>query len=221
MGAWGAAILADDFACDVRAAYLARLADGEPPAAATRALIREYGKLDADEGPIFWLALAATQWEYGALDPKVKQRALAIITTGRDAATWLEGGPDKRRAAALAALGKKLRRRPPPAKRPRRAKPVETPSQPPVPSPDGSAIATAFAIGNLAQVMIEIPRLGGGGGVFAADCALADIRLRWRGNATLEISHPAKAHVEESIDDPDRFFLAGRTIALKLVKRKR
>ena len=49
------------------------------------------------------------------------------------------------------------------------------------------------------------------------ELALSDGSGRW----ALEISHPAKAHVEESIDDPDRFFLAGRTIALKLVKRKR
>ncbi len=223
MGAWGTAIFADDFACDVREDYLARLANGAKPGAASRDMRAEYGAMaDDDEGPIFWLALAATQWEYGALDAMVKRRALAIITRGADAATWLEGGPDKRRLAALAALGKKLRTKPPPPKRPKRRRvPVEQPSSPPVPSPNGSAIATAYAIDKrIAQVAIEIPSLGGGGGVFVAECAHDAIHLRWRGESTLEISYPAKAHVEPAIGDPKKFFHSGRTIALKLVKRR-
>jgi hypothetical protein len=219
VGTWGAAIFSDDFARDIRDAYLGRLADGEKPAAASRAMIEEYGDDDEDEGPIFWLALAATQWEYGALDAKVKRQALNILDGGGDSLAWTESGKNPRRVAVLAALARKLRTPPPPLKRPRRPKAVEVPSHS-LASPDGKASATAFIIGDLAQVMISVPHLGGGGGVFAATCKLDEIRLRWPDARTLEISYPAAARVEPAIDDPNTFYLRGFTIAVRFKKRR-
>ena len=223
MGTWGAGIFDDDFASDVRRDYLEKLTNGEEPQKASRALIKSYGadgkQVDEDEGPIFWLALAATQWEYGALDERVKKRALAIIDSGKDSSLWTEAGPDQKRAAVLDALGKKLRTPPPRAKRPRKRKDIDTHSRD-VPSPDGSATATAFIIGNLAQVMISSGN--GGGGVFAAECAHDAIQLRWVNDATLEISYPATARVvsDEPIGSRGEYFRPGRPIALHFKKRR-
>lgn len=65
MGTWSAAIFADDVACDVRDQYLALLAEGLDGAEASRALESEWGEVDTDpdEGPVFWIAFAAVQWE--------------------------------------------------------------------------------------------------------------------------------------------------------------
>jgi hypothetical protein len=218
MGTWGSGILDDDFAQDVRRDYLERLAAGEKPAAASKALVASYGELDSDEAPVFWLALAATQWEYGALDATVKRRALAVIAR-EDSPQW-KG--DKRRAAALAKLAAKLAKKPPKPKRPRLPKPPEI-EYAPVPSPDGTAIASVSEHAGHTQVGIEIPSLGGGGGIFAATrCPLGAVELRWRGNAKLEVRYPATAKVEKDgpIGDPEQFYLSGRTIALTFVKTK-
>jgi len=215
MGAWGPGIFDDDFAHDVRADYLERLAAGAQPAAASKAIVKSYGRLDVDEAPVFWLALAATQWEHGALDAAVKRRALAVIAGG-DSPEW---SGNKRRAAALAKLAAQLATRPPKPKRPRRPKPPEIAYAAPVTSPDGSATAQASEHAGLTQVMIEIPALGGGGGVFAAtSCPLDAIELRWHGDAKLEVRYPASAIVDRDgpIGDRSRFYLSGRTIRLQL-----
>src|SRR5215469_10167451 len=81
MGAWGTAVFSDDTACDVRDNYVDLIGDGLSGVEATKKLLREWaGSLDdPDEGPVFWLALAATQWKNGRLEDLVQQRALNII----------------------------------------------------------------------------------------------------------------------------------------------
>ena len=44
---------------------------------------------DVDDGPVFWLALAATQWEYGRLDTSVKSKALKVIEKNKDDHRWV------------------------------------------------------------------------------------------------------------------------------------
>jgi len=73
METWGHGIFEDDFAVDVRADYLERLSSGAPSEDATTEMIGTYGVMDTDEEPAFWLSLAATQLEYGRLDPRVTQ----------------------------------------------------------------------------------------------------------------------------------------------------
>lgn len=97
MGTWGHGIFEDDFAVDVRADYLERLSSGTPGEAVTTEMISTYGDMDTDEDPVFWLSLAAAQFEYGRLDPRVKARALLIIDSGAALAPW--NGDPKRRAA--------------------------------------------------------------------------------------------------------------------------
>src|SRR5260370_13522536 len=86
MGAWGAALFADDDAADLRADYRAYLADAQSDAGATDLAARDYGaSLDQPgETTAFWLALASLQWRLWRLDPPVHAVCLTIIDNGRD-----------------------------------------------------------------------------------------------------------------------------------------
>jgi hypothetical protein len=98
MGAWGTAIFSDDLACDVRDAYRGLLAEGHSRQQATKRLIDQFAQAikDYDDGPIFWLALAKLQWEYGRLDERVKANALKLIDTGVALKRWTERAVDAR-----------------------------------------------------------------------------------------------------------------------------
>jgi hypothetical protein len=48
---------------------------------------------------VIWLALAAMQWQYGRLDPKVNEHSLRVIMQRGDPEVW--GDASKRRAAVL------------------------------------------------------------------------------------------------------------------------
>jgi len=69
MGATGPQLFADDVAMDVRDAYRELLKQGKSGPEATKKLIRDCREEieDIDDGPVFWLALAATQWQLGRL----------------------------------------------------------------------------------------------------------------------------------------------------------
>jgi hypothetical protein len=112
MGAWGAAIFSDDTAADVRDAYRALLAEGYSGPKATAQLLWDWKETlaDEDDAPIFWLALAATQWQCGRLEARVRAKALRIIDQGSSLARWSEGNPRslKRRQAALEKLRRQL-----------------------------------------------------------------------------------------------------------------
>lgn len=90
MSTWGTGVFSDDTACDVRDGYVDLIGDGLTGVEATQKLLREWSTAleDPDEGPVFWLALAAIQWKKGRLEEFVLQRALAIIDTGADLARW-------------------------------------------------------------------------------------------------------------------------------------
>lgn len=90
MGAWGPAIFSDDTACDVREEYRGLLGDGVPASQATDRLLEKWKDelSDPDVAPVFWLALAATQWKAGRLEERVKQEALGVMESGSDLARW-------------------------------------------------------------------------------------------------------------------------------------
>jgi hypothetical protein len=78
MGAWGTGIFDDDLAADMRLEWSHSVAAGGSPADATAALIDGLGtdvRDDPDDGPVFWIALAALQVEAGALDEGVASQA--------------------------------------------------------------------------------------------------------------------------------------------------
>ena len=92
MGTWGVAIFSDDLACDVRDEYRELVADGLSGADATEQPLQEYQEVlgDMDDSPVFWLALAVTQWRCGRLEEEVKAKALEVIERGVDLARWSE-----------------------------------------------------------------------------------------------------------------------------------
>ncbi len=111
MGAWGTAVFSDDTACDVRDSYLDLVGDGLTGPEATKALLGEGSASlgDPDVSPVFWLALAATQWRCGRLESHVLQQALNVIDSGSDLARWESGSRDfKKRTVVLDKLRAQL-----------------------------------------------------------------------------------------------------------------
>ena len=113
MGASGTGIFDDDVACDIRAQFKRLLDEGKASDEATRVVLREWKEAlaDSDDGPVIWLALAATQARHGCLDAKVQVKALAVIDDGTDLVRWRETDDPallRSRTAVLARLRDKL-----------------------------------------------------------------------------------------------------------------
>ncbi len=109
MGSTGSALFRDDLACDVRDAYRDLVSAGISGQEATQQLLGDFEQSisDHDEEPVFWLALAATQWDLGRLEVHVRNQALTLIDSGIALDRWLErseGSSAKRRIAVLAKL---------------------------------------------------------------------------------------------------------------------
>ncbi|MEM1001273.1 MAG: Imm26 family immunity protein [Bacteroidota bacterium] len=105
MGTSGYKIFQDDFALDIKDHYTEKLFEGLSNEQATEELIIENQDADIDEHSVFWLSLAATQYEYGRLLENVKKKALEIIDSGEDLIKW---NGDKKRAKELERLKIKL-----------------------------------------------------------------------------------------------------------------
>ena len=92
MGAWGTGLYQDDDTCDIKEEYLTYLRIGMSNEEALEELMECNEDLIEDEeiGPLFWLALADTQWKYGRLTNEVKEKALEVINSGKDLERWEE-----------------------------------------------------------------------------------------------------------------------------------
>lgn len=114
MGAWGVGIFEDDVACDVRNLFYDLLREGLPLKEATDALMEEMQEEleDEEDGPVIILALAATEWEAGRLDARIKRRALKLIEAGVDF-RWQDTDSKDDRFQVLQALKAKLQSAPP------------------------------------------------------------------------------------------------------------
>ena len=148
MAASGVGLFHADVAVDVRREHLDLLANGVSDTEAFRTMVREWKEsiADADDGPVFWLALAATQWEYGRLHPRAKSKALKVINQGKSTDRWADAGAAKKRQAVLAQLKKKLLA-PLPKNRTPRVRAIADPPSFSSASPDRTAEATAWLIG--------------------------------------------------------------------------
>jgi hypothetical protein len=232
MGTWGAGVFDDDTAVEIREAYLALLAGGATPDEATQAVLgaRSDELADSDDGPVIWLALAATQWEYGAFGPQVLERALALLDRGDALRRWEEGGaPALHRRRVLRQLAAKLRRPLPRPRRPRKPKTLPPPPALSVEAPDGRAKATVYQLSAEApsrersQVICEIeaPSGRGGGHVAVLSCPWDAVQLKWIDADTLQITHPADALVvypPPGLHNPkDHAYYSGRIIAVTYV----
>ena len=103
MGAWGVAVFSDDFAADLRSDFRYLIGEGLTSAEAVDRLKIEYASSieDSDEMPVFWIALAYSQWKLGRLEERTKQEALRVIESGQDLARWDDTAYRKKRIAVL------------------------------------------------------------------------------------------------------------------------
>jgi len=91
MGAWGSGLYSNDSTCDVRDTYKGFLEDELSNTDAFEKTIEEYKEMIAtDEEPLFWYALADTQWKTGRLMPEVKEKALDWIKKDGGMELWEE-----------------------------------------------------------------------------------------------------------------------------------
>jgi hypothetical protein len=202
MGTTGTAIFDDDVAADVRDQFLDLLRLGKSAEAANEILAKEWASAieDEDDGPVYWLALAATQWKYGCLQQNVLERALAVIDSGEGITRW-EGSAAKRRKLALEKLKLTLQSPQPPLKRPRQ-KPFKPPASKWVLAPDQQARAsTTEYVPNFggdpcwAQVIVELVVEGsvGASGLGVVECRYEEVEFEWLGPDSLRVLLPEKA----------------------------
>lgn len=85
MGVWGSKLYANDTTCDVRDTYLDFLQDQLSNQESYEKTLDKYIEYIGDEEePLFWFALAETQWKVGRLMPEVKENALYWIEKSAD-----------------------------------------------------------------------------------------------------------------------------------------
>ncbi len=120
MGAWGPGLYQDDVTLDVKDEYLNWLRIGKTNEEATIEVINRNLDFIQDEydGPLFWFALADTQWKYGRLLPEIKEQALKCIENGTDLQRWSEDQKQyRKRKETLELLEKRLNSPQPPEKK--------------------------------------------------------------------------------------------------------
>lgn len=202
MGTSGAGLFSDDVASDVKRDFVNALRRGLTPDEAVVELKSDWAHAieDADDGPTFWLSLAATQWNYGCLDDSVKQRAMHMIDSGQHLARW-SGSELAKRRAVLDSLKAQLLSPQPKAKRPRKIKPIEPPPSHEVLAPDGLGKAIAFSIPGAAFMQVYLERVvgasRGGGSIFVAECPYDTIELEWLDGGALRLTYPEGARVRQ------------------------
>lgn len=120
MGAWGAGLYENDTALDVKDEFEKLFNDGKSVQEITDGLTAEFESIMdcTDEAPLFWLALADTQWTFGVLLPKIKENALRWIN---ELKSQTADTPDRaRQGKALDDLQTKLLSPLPPVKKPKK-----------------------------------------------------------------------------------------------------
>jgi hypothetical protein len=89
VGVSGIGIFADDNAADLREDYRDFLRLGLSGPEATDRLLKEWApEGDPDHEPVFWLALAVTQWKAGRLELRVQEAAMRVIEDGSAIRPW-------------------------------------------------------------------------------------------------------------------------------------
>lgn len=120
MGAWGAKLYESDTALDVKERF-DDLRKGKTVRQITDELIDDYAcELDDVHcAPVFWFALADTQWNLGRLLPEVKEQALVWLDKGGDLTVWQRENPRlaATREKELRELRQKLNSPQPPEKK--------------------------------------------------------------------------------------------------------
>ena len=81
-----AGLYRDEIVYDIKYEYLTYLERGMTNEEATKKVIEENER----KGALLWLALADTQWKYGRLLDKVKEKAIECIDSGIELEKWKE-----------------------------------------------------------------------------------------------------------------------------------
>lgn len=81
MGIWGAELYQNDTSLDIKDKFEELFKNGKTAREITEKLIEDYKGImgKPDEEPLFWYALADTQWDFGVLLPEVKEKTLRWI----------------------------------------------------------------------------------------------------------------------------------------------
>jgi hypothetical protein len=172
MGAWGAGLYSDDTTCDVRDDFKAHLESGSSPARAEKAILEACDDVISipEVECLVYFALADTEWKYGCLSRRVKQRALKLLGDGGDVKYWEADSPAnaKKRVKVLATLRARLSSPPPPRKQVKQKsqKPPKKQVECPVgtvfalPLPRGQCAALLFVglrpVGNIAEAVFRL-----------------------------------------------------------------
>src|SRR5262245_25940833 len=112
MSASGVKLFDDDLAADVRDIFRELLQRGKTGPEATATIFEDFHEvIGTQEESVFYLALAAVQWEYGVLQSQILDRALRIVEDGADLERWADV-PDLQAQCqkVLASLAKRLQR---------------------------------------------------------------------------------------------------------------
>ena len=97
MGAWGTSLYSNDTTSDIRGTYRELMKFGKTNEETTNELIEMNRDIigDMEEEPLFWYALADTQWNYGRLLESVKDKALFFLTQDHEKERWRDSGDKK------------------------------------------------------------------------------------------------------------------------------
>ncbi|MCL2841014.1 MAG: hypothetical protein FWE05_09615 [Defluviitaleaceae bacterium] len=90
MGTWGHELYDNDITCDIRDSYIGFLQDKVSDKDAYDKILELYHECIGDEydEPLFWYALADTQWGVGRLTAEVKEQALNWIENDGGVSLW-------------------------------------------------------------------------------------------------------------------------------------
>ena len=120
MGTWGYGLYSDDVTRDVKDIYVDKLRRGKSGMQASKEMIAEFKWAldDEDDAPLFWFAMADTQWNYGRLQNEVKTQALYYLNDIKNLQRWEFENPKMfyKRKEVLNSLYKKLMTQQPPEK---------------------------------------------------------------------------------------------------------
>lgn len=125
MGTWNTGLFGNDTTCDIRDTYTKFLKQQLNNEEAYQRTFEEYKELmETDEEPLFWYALAETQWNVGRLLPEVKDRALDFIRNNGGLSNWEQSSIGRTKwKITLQKLEEKIKSPMPPEKKYR--KPIE------------------------------------------------------------------------------------------------
>lgn len=122
MGVWGYELFQNDMSLDIKDGFEKLYNNGKSVQEATDKLLEEYKSImgDIDEEPLFWFALAETQWNLGVLISLVKDKALCWVEKAKDMLNYqqIDVSAKAKRKEVLCELETKLLSPMPPVKIP-------------------------------------------------------------------------------------------------------